>query len=176
MSNNKLYRIAGWCALGCIVFMIAAMIFFIIAPAAGGALEILFLLMLAFVFYALFVTHRSESSTLSLAGLVLLGLAIVVDILSMLNYGNAFLSNMWYTLISLPFLIFGYLAFRSSKMPRGLAVVALIAGGFFLISGVGGFLGGQSFADTVSLISILAMAVWLIWLWRVFWSKKLVTP
>lgn len=175
MTNNKLYRIAGWCALGCVGFTVASLVFSAVTPVIGGALEILFLLTLAFVFYALYITHRSESNTLSLVALVLAGLAIVVDLLSMLSTGSAFLNNIWYLLLSLPFLIFGYLAFHSSKIPRGLAVVALVTGGLFLISGIAGFLGSQTFAGIVNLISVLAMVVWLIWLWRVFWSKKGIT-
>ena len=175
MSNDKFFKIAGWCALGCVVAMVAAMIFLLIAPALGVVLEILFLLMLAFVFYALYVTHRSESSNLSLAGLVLAGIAILADLISLLSEGTVFLVSLWYLLLALSLLIFGYLAWSSSKMPRGLAIAALVAGGFYLLAGFSGFLGNAAFAGTVSLIAILAMFVWLIWLWRVFWSKNPVT-
>ena len=176
MSNDKLDRIAGWCALGCVVAMVAALISLLIVPSLGVILEILFLLRLIFVFYALYVTHRTESSNLSLAGLVLAGIAILADLVSLLSEGTVFLVSLWYLLLALSLLIFGYLAWKSSKMPRGLAVAALVAGGFYLLAGFGGFLGSASFTGTVSLIAILAMLVWLIWLWRVFWSKKPVTP
>ena len=176
MSNEKLFRIAGWCALGCVAAMVAALILLMFVPSFGIILEILFLLMLIVVFYALYVTHRSESSNLSLAGLVLAGLAILADLISLLSDGTAFLVSLWYLMLALSLLIFGYLAWSSSKMPRGLAIAALVAGGFFLLAGFAGFLGSAAFAGTVSLIAILAMLVWLIWLWRVFWSKTPVTP
>jgi hypothetical protein len=176
MSNEKLFRIAGWCALGCVVVMIAALISIMLSPSVGVFLEILFLLGLIVVFYALYVAHRSEAGKLSLAGLVLAAAAVVVDLLSLLNEGNVFLLSLWYVLISLAFLIIGYLAWRSSKMPRGVAVAALVAGAFSLITGLGGFLGSESFNSVVRLLAVLAMLVWLIWLWRVFWSKKLLAP
>ena len=173
MSNTKLFRIAGWCALVAALSMLAAVVFFMIAPTVGGILEILFLLLLIVIFYALYVAHRSESKGLSLAGLILLIAAILVDVVSMQNYGNITLGNLWYLLFSLPFLIFGFLAFRSSRMPRGLAVLALLAGVTYFIAAVGGFLGSQAIAENVSSISILFVLAWLVWLWRVFLSKKM---
>jgi uncharacterized membrane protein YwaF len=155
--------------------MVAAMVSFFIAGLVGGILEIISLLLLIFVFYALYIAHRTESKGLSLAGLILLIAAIGVDIVSMANYGNITLSNLWYLLLSLPFLIFGFLAFRSQRMPRGLAVVALLAGVTFFIAGVVGLLGSPDMADNISLLSILLMLVWLVWLWRVFLSEKMTT-
>jgi hypothetical protein len=172
MSNAKLFHTAGWGALASAVLMLAAIVSFMIVPMLGGVLETLALLLLIFVFYALHVAYSAKAKGLSLAGLALGIAAVVVDLFSMANYGNAFLSNLWYVLFSLPFLIFGYLAYRDSRMPRGLAIAALLAGVFFLVSGVGGFFMGTDFADNLSLIAILAMLVWLFWLWRVFWSKK----
>jgi hypothetical protein len=172
MTNNNLFRIAGWCALAGAVSMVLAVVSFMIVPVLGGILEILFLLLLIVVFYALYVAHSSESGVLSLVGLILLIAAIVVDVVSMQNYGSTFLSNLWYLLFSFPFLIFGFLAWRSNRMPRGLAVVALLAGVTYFISGVGGFLGSQALAENVSSLSILFVLVWLVWLWRVFLSKK----
>ncbi len=172
MTNDKLFKIAGWCALGCVAAMVAALIFLMFVPSLGVILEILFLLMLIVVFYALYITHRAESSNLSLVGLVLAGIAILADLVSLLSEGTVFLVSLWYLMVALALLIFGYLAWRSSKMPRGLAIAALVSGGFFLLAGFAGFLGSAGFAGTVSLIAIIAMFVWLIWLWRVFWGKK----
>lgn len=175
MSGYKLFRTAGWCALASAVLMVAAMVSFFIAGLVGGILEVISLMLLIFVFNALYVAHHTESKGLSLAGLILLIAAIGVDIVSMANYGNTTLSNLWYLLLSLPFLIFGFLAFRSPRIPSGLAVVACLTGVTYLISGVGGLLGSQAIADNVSLLSILFMLVWLVWLWRVFLSEKMAT-
>ncbi len=119
MSANKLFRTAGWCALAGAIAMIAAMVFFMIAPMVGGILEYISLLLLVFVFCALYVAHRAESKWLSLAGLILLIAAIGTDVFSMANYGNSTLGNLWYLLFSFPFLIYGFLTFRNARMPRG---------------------------------------------------------
>jgi hypothetical protein len=154
--------------------MIAAVVFFYIAPMIGGILLTIFLLLLIVVFYALYVAHRSEAKGLSLAGLILVFPAIGMAIVANMN-DNTFLVNLWYLLFSLPFLIFGFLAFRSVRIPRGLAVVALLTGITYLISGVGGLLGSQVIADNVSTLSSILMLVWLVWLWLVFVSKKFAT-
>lgn len=174
MPDYRLFRIAGWCALASAVLLVAAAVSFPLgAGAVGGALEVVFLLTLAFVFYALYVAHRSESRWLSLAGLILVLPAIGMNVASMTNYGNTVLSGLWYLLLSLPFLIFGILAFRSAKMPRGLAVVALLIGATSFISGAAGLLGSQDLSDNVSLIPMVLMLVWLGWLCRVFLSGRL---
>ena len=181
MYNNKFFRIAGWCALAGALSMVAAMVFFMlsggspVAGMVGGILEYISLLLLIFVFYALYIALRSESKGLSLAGLILLIIAIGVDIIANLNYGNITLSNLWYLVLSLPYLIFGFLAFRSTTMSRGFAVVGLLTGVTYFISGVGGLLGNQNLADNVSSLSAILMLVWQVWLWRVFLSRKFVT-
>jgi hypothetical protein len=174
MPNDGLFRIAGWCALASAVLLVAAAVSFPLgAGAVGGALESIFLLTLAVVFFALYVAHRSESRWLSLAGLILVFPAIGMDVASMTNYGNTVLSSLWYLLLSLPFLIFGILGFRSAKMPRGLAVVALLIGVTYFISGTAGLLGSQDLSDNISLIPMVLMLVWLGWLCRVFLSGRL---
>jgi len=172
MTNNKFFRNAGWCALVSALLMLAAFISFPLgAGMIGGVLEILGLLVFIFVFYALFVTHRADSAGLSLAGLIFAVAAIAIDIFVMINNGPSFLYNLWYLLLSLPFLVFGYLALRGTRLPRGLAALSLLAGVIFLISGISGFLVSADLADSISLFAILAMFVWQFWLWRVFWSK-----
>jgi uncharacterized membrane protein YwaF len=175
MSANKLFRTAGWCALAGAIAMIAAMVFFMIAPLVGGILEYISLLLLVFVFCALYVAHRAESKWLSLAGLILLIAAIGADVFSMANYGNSTLGNLWYLLFSFPFLIYGFLSFRNARMPRGLAVVALLAGLILFVSGVIGLLGNPDLSDNVSTFAFLLILVWEVWLWRVFLSKKFTT-
>jgi hypothetical protein len=178
VSNNKLFRIGGWCALAAAFTMLAAVISFMLSggyPAAGlvgGILEYISLLLLIFVFFALYADFRSESKGLSLVGLILLVVAIVVDVFANFSNGNTILSNLWYLVLSLPFLIYGYLTFRSPSMSRGFAIAGLLTGITYLIAGIGGFLGNQNIADSVSIISALLMLVWEVWLWRVFWSKS----
>jgi hypothetical protein len=130
------------------------------------------LVLMVFVFYALYMVHRPESMVLGLAGLILWIISIGVNVASGTNSGNIPLNSLWNLLISLSFLIFGFLAYRSSRMPRGIAVVALLAGVTALISGIGGLLGNLAILGSLSTFSQLLMLVWLIWLWRVFLSKK----
>jgi hypothetical protein len=174
MNTNQLFRIAGWCALAGAVSTLAAMLSFMVGFGLGVPLEILSLLLMVLVFYALHVAHRSKSKRLSLAGLVLLIVALGVNVAAMLNYGNTILSNLWYLVLALPFLIFGYLGLRSARIPGGLAVLALLAGANFLISGCVGLLGNPEAADSISSFGFLLVMGWEVWLWRVFLSKKFV--
>jgi len=180
MTNNKLFRTAGWCALVGAILLPLAMVLFILsgtAPLAGmiGMIfEILSLLLLVFVFYALSIAHRSESKWLGFAGMIIMIAAIVVDVVSQQN-GSTFLFGLWYLLFSLPFLIFGYLAFRSAQMPRVLAVLVLLAGGITFAAGIFGLLGNPDMADSLQTFSIPFMLAWEVWLWRVLWSKKFTT-
>jgi hypothetical protein len=177
MNNMKLFRAAGWCAFASALLMVLAMVSFVFAGAApiagmvGMTFEVISLLLLIFVFYALAVAHRSESKWLGFAGVILLVVALVVDIVSQ-QVNNTFLFGLWYLLFSLPFLIFGFLGFRSASMPRVLAILALLAGGVYFIAAVVGFLGNPNLSDSISTLSILFVLAWSLWLWRVLLSKK----
>ena len=115
-----------------------------------------------------------KSSVLSLIGLILLVGAIVVDVIANISSGNTILSDLWYLLLSFPFLIYGYLCLRSQRISRGFAIIGLLTGITYFVAGVGGFLGNQNIAESVSGISALLMLVWEVWLWRVFWSKRVI--
>jgi hypothetical protein len=176
MNNSKFYRIAGWCALVVALLMLAIHV----VPAGAAGIELIFtiaiLLGLTFVFYVLYVAYRAESAGLSLAGLVLWILAFGLNLIGLVtNLVNPFLSNVGSLLWSLPFLIFGFLAYRSFKMPRGLAVVTLLTGTVYLILGAAGFMGSETFINWGNLVGDVFMLVWLVWLWRVFWSDKFAT-
>lgn len=181
MLNVKLFRTAGWCALASALLMVLAMLSFVFAGAApsagmlGMASEVISLLLLVFVFYALAIAHRAESNWLGFAGMILLVVAIVIDVVSQ-QVNNTFFFGLWYFLFSLPFLIFGYLGFRSNRMPRVLAILALLAGAIYFIAGIVGWLGSADLADNISSLSILFVLVWAVWLWRILLSKKFTAP
>lgn len=175
MTNNKFFRIAGRCALAGAILFIAAIVSFPLGLGMlGGIFEILSFLAVVVVFYGLYLFHSNEAKGLSLAGISLAVSAIIFAIVVLIANLPA-LANIWYLLLALPFLIFGFLAYRNDRMPRGLAIVELLAGALFLVAGVGGFFAGPDFADSVSLFAELLMLVWLFWLWRVFSSKKITT-
>jgi hypothetical protein len=177
MPNNILFRIAGWCALLAGLIMGAFFVASAIAPTSviGKILAIMGVLAMTVVFYALYVAHRSESAGLSLVGLLLWIPAGVVDIASLASPANTLLYAVDSLLFALPFLIFGFLAYRSAKMPRGLALIGLLSGVCWVITGAAAFIGSAAIGMVASLGGFIFMLVWLAWLWRVFVSGKLAT-
>jgi hypothetical protein len=157
MNDTKLFRTAGWCALASVILIPIAMVLFIfsgsapIAGMVGMIFEIISMLLLVYVFYALSVAHRSESKWLGFAGLILFIASIVVDVVSQQTQ-TAFLFGLFYLLFSMP--------------------LALLAGGITFIAGVIGLLGNSNLADSIQQFSILFMLAWAVWLWRVLVSKK----
>jgi hypothetical protein len=173
MKNNQLFRIAGWCAIIVGLLMVG---FHVVPSGVSGAVGLVLtlgvLLGLTVVFYALYVAHRTESAGLSLAGLVFWILALVVNLFGMVNTISTFLGVLGSFFWLLPFLIFGYLALKSSRMPRGLGVVALLAGLSLLIATVAGIMGNESIVNVVALVADVFMLAWTVWLGVVFLSKK----
>jgi hypothetical protein len=49
---------------------------------------------------------------------------------------------------------------------------ALVTDLVYLILAVAGFMGSAGFVNTGNLVGDILMLVWLVWLWRVFLSKK----
>jgi hypothetical protein len=173
MKNNQLFRITGWCALAVALLMVVIHVVPSGAPSSVMLiLSMIILLGLIFVFYMLYVVHRPESAGLSLAGLVLGIIAVGLNLISLVSKLSAFLMNMGLLLWPLPFLVFGFLAYRSDRMPRGLAVVGLLTGISFLITWVAGLMGSDAVVNVVSLVADIFALVWLVWLGVVFLSKK----
>lgn len=175
MSNNSLYRTAGWCALLTALLTVVVFVIFTVAPTSSLTLilGVVSLLVMTLVFYALYVAHRSESAGLSLAGLILWIVAGVANIASLANPTNNALYAVSTMAFAVPILIFGFLAYRSPKMPRGLAVVALLTGVVWGLAGAVSFNGPTDIAMAANLAATVFWLVWLVWLWRVFSSGKL---
>jgi hypothetical protein len=177
MKNNQLFQIAGWCALAAALLMLAIHVL----PSGtsnmiGLIITIGTMLGLTVVFYALYYFHRVESAQLSLTGLVLWILAFVLNLFSLIGVLNTFLGYLASFFWLLPFLIFGYLAYQTAKIPRGLAVVALLCGISLLIATAAGIMGSDGVVNAVSLIADIFMLVWAVWLGFVFMSKKFTAP
>ena len=174
MSNNNLFRIAGWSAFVTALLMLAFHVFPGGVPASVGVVfTIITLLGLTVVFYALYVAYRSESAMLALAGLVFWLLTFILNLIGLVtNSVNMFLSSLGSLLWALPFLIFGFLAWRSVWMPRGLAMLALLAGAVAFVLAVTGFMGSATIVDSGNLVLDILMLVWIVWLGIVFLSKK----
>ena len=172
MKNNQLYRIAGWCALVTALLMLLIPVVRSVPPAIGMTLNIVILLGITFVFYGLSAAHRAESAGLSLAGLILWLLSLMLTLVGFLTAISNSLSSLGSLLWALPFLIFGYLAWRSARMPRLLAVLALMTGVVYLLLAVAGFMGSAGFVNSGNLVGDILMLIWLAWLGVVFLSKK----
>jgi hypothetical protein len=177
MSDNRLFRIAGWCAILAALIMVSFLVLSSIAPtsAVGMILATIGVLLMTGVFYALYVVHCPESAGLSLAGLVLWILAAAVDIASLANPDNTLLYAADSLLFALPFLIFGFLSYPSAKMPHALGLIALLTGVVWVIAGAASFVGSTAVGMVASLGAFALMLVWLVWLWRVFSSGRLAT-
>ena len=178
MTNNNLFRFAGWCALLTVVLTLVIWGFYLTAPTGNLVLilSVLTMFVLTPVFYGLYIAHRSESAGLSLVGLVLWVVAAVLQIASVVNITNNFLYAIATLAFALPLLVFGYLAFQSSRVPRGLALVTFLTGVVWLIAGAVSFNGQNTLSMVGGVASTLFMVVWLVWLWRFFQSGKLATP
>ena len=175
MTNNKLFRFAGWCALLTVLLTLVVWGLYITAPTSSLTLilSVGTLFVLTPVFYALYIAHRSEAATLSLVGLALWVVAVVLQIASGINITNNFLYAIATLVFALPLLVFGLLANRSTRMPRGLAVVTLLTGVVWLIAGAVSFNGQTTLAMVGGVASTVFMVIWLVWLWRHFASVKL---
>ncbi len=175
MSAKSLFRVGGWCALLSILLVVPGIVASEVAPNSGifETVCIVDELLMVSVFYALFVLHRSESAGLSLAGLVLWIPGFIVGVASRLNPGSAYLDAANSLASALPFLIFGYLAYRSPKMPRGLAWMALLSGAFRWVAASAEFAGSGAMDALAGLGVLVFGSVWCVWLWRLLTSGNL---
>jgi hypothetical protein len=173
MNNYQFFRVSGWCALVTALLMVGIHL----VPSGtssilGMVIAIGTLLGLTIVFYSLYVAHRAQSVGLSLVGLIFWVLAFGLNIISMVTNISTFLGYLGSLFFLLPFLIFGFLAYRSDRMPRGLAVVAFLSGVSLLFATIAGLIGNEAVVNILNLVADIFMLVWLVWLSIVFLSKK----
>lgn len=169
MSSNNLARIAGWSAILSVVALVPA---FLLAVANSGqdtsigtTLFLLSTVLLAPVFYALYVFHRSQAQSIALVALVLGVLCIAAGVIAPTPTVNAMIFNASSLLGGIAILLFGYLGLGNPKMPRALAVVAILLGVASAVSIV---------VDIVGLGLIVLIVVWLLWLAWLLLRGKLI--
>ena len=119
------------------------------------------------------VVYRSESSILSLLGLILVVPPVALTIASIIDDESVFLYAVSGLVLAFPVLVFFCLAYRSAKMPRGLVWITLLAGVFLLMAGAFSFGGATDPQAWISTISAVLFWVWMVWLWRWFRSDEL---
>jgi hypothetical protein len=178
MSNSNLFRIAGYASILTIVLWLGGFGIGAVNPALIGPVLAIASMVFLVVVYALYVAHRAESSGLALAAALLTAVGLILSILA----GDPSTpNNILYAVSSIIFgvgiILFGWLAFNSAQMPRGLAIAALIAGALSLIAGFL-YMGGAGMLDIANLLnfgSIIPFFVWMIWLGRIFLTNKRAT-
>lgn len=178
MTNNNLFRFAGWSAILSIVLSFGM---FGVIMATGGERNVAFIAVsvVAAVFtavapYALYVFHRPQSAMISLAMLVCVIVGLVLE-----NFGTGpgttlgMFTNVVY---GAGFLLIGYLGFGTKQMPRWIAIFAYLVG-FTALAAAGAVAIGQT-ALAENVLSMLVFLAWIVWsvgLAILFLSRKLTT-
>jgi hypothetical protein len=173
MSNTNLYRFAGWSAILSILFSFG--MFALIGGGRGGAFMVVSIIAALFtlvVFYALYVFHRSQAATLSLAMLVC---GIVGLTLENIGAGpDTPLGMVTSVVYGATFLLIGYLGYGNAEMPRWLAISAYVVGFASLATAGASALGQVGVASAVPMLLFVAWIAWSIGIWRWFTSSKTV--
>ncbi|CAG0953554.1 hypothetical protein GPROT1_00276 [Gammaproteobacteria bacterium] len=178
MSNRNLFRIAGFSTFLTLVLYLGGFGVGAANPALVGPFLAVASIVFLVVVYALYVVHRAESSGLAIGAALLTAVGLIVSVLA----GDPNTpTNILYAVSAIIFgvgiVLFGWLAYNSAKMPRGLAIAALVAGALSLSAGFFD-LGGNGLLDVANLLnfgSIIPFFVWMIWLGRLFLTGKLTT-
>jgi len=165
MSNNSLYRFAGWSALLSVVLSFAL---FPLESVGGWALRLGSFVPLALsgvVFYALFVFHRPQAATVSLVMLICGAVALFMEFLG--GTPESAMGIASHAIYGVAFLLVGYLAWGESRIPRWIAICVLLAGASVLASAILTPF-AYSLAETIGYIYFLAWIVWSVAMWRWF--------
>ncbi len=159
MSNNSLFKFAGWSAILSVVFSFAMFAF--VDGGRGGMFMVVSIVASVFsavVFYALYVLHRPQSAGLSMAMLALAVLGLILE-----NIGTGpetplgVVTNIIY---GMAFILAGYLGFGNSQMPRWIALCAYVAGAGCIIFGIANAIGQASLANIGELVQFVGWVAW----------------
>ena len=175
MSSNNLYRIAGIAGILSAIFMLA---FTAVADPATGALLLytvassLVGIILAAGLYAL---YRSEAPALSLAagGISVIGYVLsVVASLMQVTFPHPLLAAADIAIYIVGLSLFSWLAYRTHKMPRLLAVVgflaALAGAGSYVVMAITGtvFTSYENLPPVLMalfIVYLIGVVIWLVW-------------
>ena len=169
MSNTSLFRFAGWSAILSILFSFG--MFALISGGRGGAFMVVSIIASLFtlvVLYALFVFHRSQAATLSLAMLVC---GIVGMTLENIGAGpDTPLGMVTSVVYGATFLLIGYLGYSNAQMPHWLAISAYVVGIASLATAGASAVGQAGVTDIIPMVMFVAWIAWSIGIWRWFVS------
>jgi hypothetical protein len=175
VSSNNLYRIAGSAGILSAIFMLAFS--FVADPATGAPL--LYAMASAVVgtilVAGLYMLYRSEASALSLAATAIsvLGyLLFVVASLMQVTFPHPVLAAADSAIYIVGLSLFSWLAYRTHKMPRLLAVVGFLAalagaGSYIMMSATGASVTSMENLPPVLMalfmVYLIGVVIWLAW-------------
>lgn len=192
MTNDKRSRVAGWCAIASAIATILGLVTLLVFYSLGqpwGTINDLTSMLLALstvpVLLALFRLHRRRAAVISLAALIMGGLALLVAfvfqsllVLKIIEYEA--------TAVTVPaaFGVFGgallahsYLGLRARSLPGVLGWLGIIAGAGYMLVIAGILVGGQESLLTITggLLAVVCYPIWAIWLGRLLLSGRVTT-
>lgn len=167
MKSNVLARIAGWSGILSVLAFVAAIGMIVSNSGKDTQLSTVFFLantvLLAPLFYALFVFYRPQAPTLALIALVLGLISFVAGMIAPTPDSNALIFNTSSVLGGVAIVLFSFLGFQNAKMPRALAIIGVILGIASILSAVLDSIGEGIFGVVVLPLFII-WALWLSWL------------
>ena len=184
MSNNNLFRLAGWSAylsaIATIIGAVTLVIFFSVGDPYGkinDVSSVVIGLTAIVILFALYQLHRSAAPTISLivflVGALAMLTAAVVQTLLVINGTNfGMIVTIAFGIFGASLIAFGYLAVVNETLSRGLAWLGIAAGIGYVLVITGFILGGENHPLTYlgGAVSVIAYPTWSIWLGRV-WLK-----
>jgi hypothetical protein len=176
MNPQSLFRYAGIAGLISVVTFFLALALPAMLGSANSALVMVVyaanLLTSLVALFALSVVHRAEAPGLSLAAFVAAAAS------SLLSFGadpSNVASPLMLTvtvLYALAGLLYGWLGVRSTRLPRGIGVTALIVGGLAALAAAMALAGAGEPAGLLLMVANLAWVAWFVWLSYYFLTTK----
>lgn len=124
---------------------------------------------------ALYIVHRPESAMVALLAFITAVVALFASFAADPNKPEDPLFIGVGIVWAVSALLFGILAIRSSKMPRGMGVLVLIMGLIVLVGSVVSLLGNAKIGGSIGMYANLLWAVWFLWLgWHFLKGKAFV--
>ena len=176
MSSNVLARVAGWSSiLSVLVFVVSFILTGLNSGKDTPLTTVLFLVsnvLIVPVFYALYVFHRAQAQMIALIALILGTISMVLALFAPTPTSNPLLFQASSALFGIAILIFGYLGFQNAKMPRALAISAILIG-VVALAATALALSSNAMSDMLGLVLIILYLVWALWLGWLFLKGKL---
>lgn len=176
MNKSTLIRLGGATALvSILLFILSSVVTSKTGNPTGGSAMALYVassLLGLVTMIALYAVHRSESAGMALLALLTAVIALFASFGSDPNKPEEPLFIAIGLLWAVSGLLFGLLALRSSKMPRGMGVLVLAMAAGALTGSVLSLMGNSKVGGDIGMYSNLLWAVWFVWLGIHFLTSK----